>query len=520
MYRLLLSIVLGLGWLWGAVGCVSATETPPPQTASCAPCYVAPGGDDAHEGTSAAPWATIQHAAEVLAPGNTVYVRGGVYHEQVVVSVSGSQAGGYITFTNAPGETPILDGTGITSPDGPVAIHIVGQHYLTFHGFEIRNYTTTHPNAVPAGFLIAGAAHHLRLLDNHIHHIETHAPLDAQLLGADAHGVAFYGDDESPLHDVWFSGNEVDHLVLGSSEAVAFNGNVTSFTVTHNLIHDCNNIGLVFIGYEETAPSTELDQARNGWVSQNTIHDIDSGQNPSYAGDQSADGIYVDGGRDILIERNTVYSANLGIELASEHAGGLAQRIIVRDNLVAHCHVAGLAMGGYDEDRGSTEHCVVINNTFFHNDQSRDGNGELMLQYQVLNNRIEDNIFYAHDQAILISNQFTENSGNVVDYNLYFAPLGAEACTWQWRGTTYDGFSAYRQATGNDAHSLFADPRLVDGVRLQPDSPAIDAGQTLSVTGTVDYDGEPRVQGDAVDIGSDEFQPQQLYLPLLLHAAA
>jgi hypothetical protein len=54
-----------------------------------------------------------------------------------------------------------------------------------------------------------------------------------------------------------------------------------------------------------------------------------------------------------------------------------------------------------------------------------------------------------------------EDAGNVVDGNDGWV-VGAQpaAATWQWKNTTYHGFAAYRRATGNDAHSLLADPRL------------------------------------------------------------
>ena len=61
---------------------------------------------------------------------------------------------------------------------------------------------------------------------------------------------------------------------------------------------------------------------------------------------------------------------------------------------------------------------------------------------------------------------------------------------------------------GHDALDL--DPRFVnpssDDYRLAFDSPAIDAGETSSVPASlvVDLAGEPRVQGDAVDIGAFE----------------
>jgi hypothetical protein len=108
----------------------------------------------------------------------------------------------------------------------------------------------------------------------------------------------------------------------------------------------------------------------------------------------------------------------------------------------------------------------------------------------------------------LIVNRYTQNSNNVVDYNLYFAPGGAANSTWQWKNITYTGFAIYQASTGNDVHSLFVDPKLVStstfDLHLQPNSPAIDRGQTFDETGDKDIDGRPRVRGAAIDIGADE----------------
>ncbi len=486
-----------------AAGCASSPEAP---ASPGGPYYVAPDGDDANPGTEAAPWATLQHAAEVLRPGETVYVRGGLYRESVEIAVSGSAEGGFITFAAYPGEQPILDGGDFADdPDGACGFFIEDQSYLVIQGFEIRNFTTARRGAVPMGIQITGAAHHIRLLGNHIHHIETHAPLDADLLGADAHGIALYGTEREPIHDILIEGNEVDHLVLGSSEAVALNGNVRAFTVTANLIHDCDNIGLDFIGFEGTAPVPDLDRAREGLVSANRIYAIDTRPNPAYGGERSAAGIYVDGGAQIVIERNEVFSSNLGIELASEHAGRATEAVIVRSNFLHHNHVAGLAMGGYDRERGSTEGCAIVHNTLYHNDTDRTGSGELWLQFAVRDTLIADNIFWAGAQALPIGNPFVENGGNVVDDNLYFAPVGAEAAQWEWRGVRYTGFAAYRAASGNDAHSRFADPRLdLPTPHLLPDSPAIDAGRPLTQAGRLDFDGDPRLRGPRPDLGADE----------------
>jgi hypothetical protein len=66
--------------------------------------------------------------------------------------------------------------------------------------------------------------------------------------------------------------------------------------------------------------------------------------------------------------------------------------------------------------------------------------------------------------------------------------------------------------TGGGAGNISSDPRFVDPVNgnyhLQADSPCIDAGNVyyyLLHNPIVDVDGECRIVGDAVDIGSDEF---------------
>jgi hypothetical protein len=142
-------------------------------------------------------------------------------------------------------------------------------------------------------------------------------------------------------------GNEVHNLKTGASESLVVNGNVSGFRITKNLVHDNSNIGIDVIGFEKKASDPAVDRARDGVVSENTVYDIPSKEN--LAGHQpSSDGIYVDGGTRILIERNTVHDVDYGIELASEHLEGNTSHMIARNNLVYSCHAAGVSIGGYD----------------------------------------------------------------------------------------------------------------------------------------------------------------------------
>ena len=75
-------------------------------------------------------------------------------------------------------------------------------------------------------------------------------------------------------------------------------------------------------------------------------------------------------------------------------------------------------------------------------------------------------------------------------------------------GAGYVGLEACRAGTGNDAHSLFANPQFVDDaapdLHLQETSPAINAGDNSTTVGNTDFDGDDRILGGIVDIGADE----------------
>jgi len=96
--------------------------------------YVATDGDDASRGTSAAPWRTVQKAADVVAPGDTVLIRSGTYTERVVVKTSGT-ADKPITFRNDRGHRPVIDGTGHGGWWGVISLH--GTDHVRLEGLTV-----------------------------------------------------------------------------------------------------------------------------------------------------------------------------------------------------------------------------------------------------------------------------------------------------------------------------------------------------------------------------------------------
>ena len=498
------------------------------QPARCATSYVSTSGKDTNSGTITSPWRTIQHAANSVKAGDIVYVRAGVYKEVVSIPSSGSASSGYITFSSYPGELAIIDGTGLPIPNAQWGlVTIETQSYIIVNGFEIRNYSTTKAADVPIGIYIFGAGSHLQIMNNHIHNIAT----TAKGCAANAFGMTVNGTQApDSINNLTISGNEIDHTTTGCSETLSVNGNVENFTITNNLVHDVNNIGIGAIGYEGVAPvgsmcDSELcDRARHGEISLNTVYNITSNHNPAYgpgSNNQSfgADGIYIDGGTQITIERNLVHNTDIGIEISSENPGNVtpgvekADFVIARNNVVYHSNSVGITIGGYDRKRGGTDHCSIVNNTLFENDTAKTGEGEFQIQWYATNNTFENNILYAGTQNVfLFSYTSSEANPATLDYNLYFATGGATNGNWEWQGKNYTGYSTYLSKTGNDSHSPpFLNPEFVSlasppNLDVQSTSPAVNAGTNLgaSIVGTVDFAGNPRTQGGAINIGAYE----------------
>ncbi|OUX30621.1 MAG: hypothetical protein CBE24_06440, partial [bacterium TMED264] len=72
--------------------------------------YVATDGDNLNAGTLEAPFKTIQHAVSIVEPGSTVYIKGGIYREELIIEDVYGTEDNQITFKNFNDEDVLITG--------------------------------------------------------------------------------------------------------------------------------------------------------------------------------------------------------------------------------------------------------------------------------------------------------------------------------------------------------------------------------------------------------------------------
>ncbi|HYC00961.1 MAG TPA: choice-of-anchor Q domain-containing protein [Candidatus Limnocylindrales bacterium] len=431
---------------------------------------------------------TIQAALDAAGAGDTVLVAPGTYVEKIHFPSSGSPGSPIVLQSSGGAAATILSGAGVP---GDNIVLIDGRSHVSIVGFTVRDNTGVNDGS---GIRVLGSGKGIEIRDNVIREIR----------GNNAMGITVYATEPQPIEDLVIEGNEIFDCEPEPSEALVLNGNVRAFEVSGNYVHDVNNIAIDFIGGEtDIQPNPSL-VAREGVCRDNLVERCGSG----FSG-----GIYIDGGRDIVVESNTVTGCDLGIEVGAENAGIVASGNVVRSNVVYGNRVVGIIFGGYSAGVGRANANFFYNNTLYKNGTDPgDGVGEIWVQYGN-DNVLENNLVWARDAgdgapSNTMVASFNAAEGNSFDYNLYFTVDGAAAAQFGDDGASYSGFSAW-QAAGQDPSGIFADPALVDAgagdLHLTAASPAVDAGNpAYPGTGQTDIDGAARVSGGRVDIGADE----------------
>lgn len=462
------------------------------------------GGSDSNSGLDTLnAWATIQHAFDVAAPGDSVFIRNGDYLEHPILNVQGLP-GAPIWFGGYPSENVTI--IGLYSVQGPTRMTIVDKSHVVLERLNL-NYLYG-PDAT--GILIRctpnGLVQDVKLKFLSILGISwTGNPNLIPGPNDNAQPIIAYGEGTTAANAI--SGLEISHCMVqncnpGYSETISLDGNVTDALITQCGVYNNTNIGIHMGGGYGVCSVPALDKVRNSVITKCSA----TGNFSAYA---TSAGIYIDGADSIIVHSNTCRGNGYGIEVGCEE-NGTSQGVIVIDNLIYWNKESGLAIGGYDtQTTGQVVGALVRNNCFYRNDSLYTGSGEMYIT-KASDCMFRNNGFNVNEQNILFSREdISPQTNNGMDFDAWWVPTGdpmdAEV---NWGPNVISGYADYLTTTGWNANGFFDEPQLAWPVQggftfgIQPTSPCVDAGDPATLV--LPIEGPLRLQGPAIDIGRIE----------------
>jgi parallel beta-helix repeat protein len=417
-------------------------------TASATTYYVATTGNDGGNGSSSAPWRTLQHAVESIAPGDVILVRSGTY------------AGCRIRNSGTPAAPKTLardiGAAVVVNTPGPQNSHSSLIEIESGSGSEVTDW-------IVDGLEVANSPHHgidiritnrITIRNCYAHHA---APGDGIFLAFASHPV--------------IENNEVSF----NAEHGIYHSNSADYpTIRGNRSHHNNGGGIQLnADYSSRCPCGTT--VRDGII--------------SFA----------------LLENNVIYENGVGGGSAINWDG--VDDSVIRNNLIYANHAFGISLFSTDGSHGSSRNKVynntivmALNGRWAVNIPKSKGNGG-----SPVGNIVKNNILYterADKGAIAV---YSTAAGVLTsDYNVVVDRFSTNG------GTSVTSTLAQWKALGFDAHSLvstaaalFVDPAM-GNYQLKTGSPAIDAGVNLSPDVVADINGLPRPQRTAYDVGCYE----------------
>ncbi len=408
-----------------------------------------------------------------LAAGDTLYLRGGEYHQKFAVNSSGTEQQ-RITITAAIGELSIIDGSNATICGAMIDLN---GDYITFSGLEIRNISATTWDC--GGNAIYSHGSYNTISHMKIHHIWG----DAILAGAGTNGgqcgtITNYGNIIED-NEVWEAS-----LIHGydNKEGASW-GNVWGTTIAaarcpqgtiirRNIIHD--SWGIAFDAYEAYDTIIEDNIVRNNQLEH----------------------YYVSDAPNTVVQRNISYNEPGTIYTYHGSQGGTS---------FAFCDEKG---------KPDTQNVKFINNIswrgnrgfFFFKQLSTDG----LRNFLIANNTFIDSTV----AGIQFDTSGTHENSSVVNNIVSTASsipleIGGSGITFShnlWSRTPPSGLSGMGDVIGNPL-LVGGDYTKLQAYALRSGSPAINAGANLYLQGvTQDYSGNPRPQSGPFDLGAYEYQ--------------
>ncbi len=458
--------------------------------------YVAVDGVNATGyGTIDKPYATVDYAIQKIPSSETViYVRGGIYDQKIAVRASGT-ADHYLTVKAYPGEKPVFE----ISSTGRI-IDPNKNNYLIFDGLTLKAKENTVSGSTHGVEMTEG--HHIIFRNMEIYNINVPDPTSNSV---STHAFNLYGSNASvPISNILIENCNIHDMQTGWSEALTVNGNSEYVSVINCRIADIGNIGLDFAGNFGACKNVSLDQARYCVARGNVVSNCISPNARSY-------GLYNDGGRDNIFDRNEVYGSSGGIEIGSEEGGKQGKQdvrnIKIINNYVHNNNEVGIAVGGYSITSSSVGYVYdvkIYNNTIVNNGESDiivNKSDNLDYRNNIIYSKLSESTDSSYKNAIKLSFSSEYITNLNFANNIYYSPDGVNAFCFRNEDTKIFGVENWIDKTGK-----FVDPLFANGGMLSSESPAISfADQSVAADlGSYDAAEMPRING-TLDAGCFEY---------------
>ncbi len=424
------------------------------------PYYVAPSGSNlTGSGTLGNPWQTIAYALDYVQPGDILYMRAGIYNEQVVTVRSGTE-NAYITIAAYGDEVAIIDGTGGFFNNGVIIDH----SYLKLQGFTVRSWQ------------------HTGVWMRDCHFVELHNLKITAVTG----GIALTGTvhdfvvDSCTIYDYYggAGGSGFDATPYGTDSI--YNGSIRNSKayLTAGAFDNCDGFGLGHDGVSKIH------------LYNCEVYGVGDGFDISGAGIVlercSAHDCTYGGGYKLWRDSVTLVnclgynnSTNVELDFDASTQKGVSVRMV-------NCTLYGPRNANIAIENSAGGSTLQLYNCIL----AGGNNIGLSFDGDTISGYTGDyNVFHVENQARMIATSTTDFSLSQIHNGGWTAASGQDAHT----------------LVVFDADSLFLDTLAINpNLRLKAGAAAIDHGAQMPDAPTTDFDGCPRIVGQ-IDIGAFEF---------------
>lgn len=289
---------------------------------------------------------SIQMAVNAAEPGDTVLVRGGVYHESLAIPAGKDR----LRVIGAGPDATVLDGTGLPGAAGVV---IEGATFVTVAGFTVRNFAGCGIAVRSDGNVIRNNAVTENAEDGIVVDGRRNLIKENTAAHNGRHGIAVGSGSHQYLIGNDVRRNGADGITAGPDAACAL--------ILENTVDENRGAGISVA-------------SGGSWVIGNGVHD------------NGADGIRVDEAANVLVYGNTA-AGNAGTGIGALGDGTVAAKNTVRSNGAYGVRVAAPAHGAADDMDGA----LFYDNAVSQNMSSGLGGQGAVRYALVLQNRIDAN---------------------------------------------------------------------------------------------------------------------------------